>query len=797
MGTANVTVLNLSVAIPVSNAGQVAIIAPAVPTLASISPAGGPVNTAVTATLTGTNFTTNSTVQVNGVSVPTTFNGSTQIAAAVPANLVLPGGVSFTVTTPAPGGGTSTAITYSTYVAILNNSMAYNPIDQLFCLSIPGKAGAPYANSIVSLDPVTGLLGTPIPVGSEPNCLALTDDGKYLWVSLDGASAVRKVDLVAKTAGLQFSLPGSSSYHAPLSALAMVAIPGQTDSVAVSAYDGQFNSILAIFDAGVMRGNAPADTFGSATLSLQIDGSRNELYGAYARNENTYTYSATGLALKGGLTSPSALVANSMDDRIQIPGGRLYTDYSTIFDMSLGYAIGAFGSNPTNQAGSVAIDGAAGLAFVLDSSQQYASTPNRIELFHLSDFSSASTSSIPVNFPANFLYGPSIFSSGLTRWGVNGLAFRSSGTVFLVRSNLVKDLTATLADVGVSVSASGTNLTGSNSTYVVTVSNAGGSAASEVDLTVSLPVTGVLISATPSSGNLVAGSGVTCNLGSVASGGTATVTMVFSQLTAGSATLSARVSASQLDANQANNQATLTTTISGATYTVAPAVSGIAPAAILAGNADTLITVTGAGFGTGSVIQLDWVTLTSSVLSSTQLTATVPSASIAALGWRSVRVANPAPGGGVSTPQALSVYQAIKLGANRVLYDPFSQRFFATLGSAMPSGNSIETVVPETGMVSTPIYLGSEPTRLAAVQRDCVRGWCHGCEYVADHCRGWVQADEWNGLYRWWRGNRCHKSAGEAALHLSLFWCAVRHGRRIGACVWSDVLPGKSEWRGV
>lgn len=140
---------------------------------------------------------------------------------------------------------------------------------------------------------------------------------------------------------------------------------------------------------------------------------------------------------------------------------------------------------------------------------------------------------------------------------------------------------------------------------------------------------------------------------------------------------------------------------------------GLAPAAILAGNADTLITVTGAGFGIGSVIQLDGATLTSSVLSSTQLTATVPSASIAALGWRSVPVANPGSGGGVSTPQALSVYEAIKLGANRVLYDPFSQRFFATLGSAMPSGNLIETVVPKTGMVSTPVYLGSEPTRLA------------------------------------------------------------------------------------
>lgn len=90
--------------------------------------------------------------------------------------------------------GVSSVLTYTAYVPIVNNSMIYNPVSGLVYLSIPSSAGASYGNSVVPLDPQTGALGTPIPVGSEPNKMVVTADGRYLWVVLDGASAVRKVD---------------------------------------------------------------------------------------------------------------------------------------------------------------------------------------------------------------------------------------------------------------------------------------------------------------------------------------------------------------------------------------------------------------------------------------------------------------------------------------------------------------------------------------------------------------------------------------------------------------------------
>ena len=72
---------------------------------------------AFTLTVTGTNYVPNSTIQWNGTSMATTYVSNTQLTASIPAgNVVNPGNVPVTVTTPAPGGGTSAvaqfAVTY-------------------------------------------------------------------------------------------------------------------------------------------------------------------------------------------------------------------------------------------------------------------------------------------------------------------------------------------------------------------------------------------------------------------------------------------------------------------------------------------------------------------------------------------------------------------------------------------------------------------------------------------------------------------------------------------------------------
>ena len=714
-GTASVTVTSLTSTPALSNALSVSITNPPAPTLTSISPNTGPINTAATITLYGTGFTASSTVAFNGTNLPATFTSSNSLTVTLPATSVaLPGNGSFTVTTPAPGGGTTAAMVYTAYIGIVNNSMVYNPVNGLFYVSVPSSAGAPYGNSVVSVDPATGALGTPIYVGSEPNKLAITSDGKYLWVGLDGASAVRKVDLTAGVAGLQFTLGGNSGIYAnPGTALALAALPGATDSVLVSSTNEFSNLALAIYDSGVVRGTSSQTNYSyNSAYSLLVDGTRGEVYAGSQNAYYTYTYGSTGLTVKASSTTGTYTSYSS--DEMQIAGGKLYTDFGGVYDAESGSLLGTlYSSGSTAASGPTTADTSLGEAFVLDNSTNSYGSYNQIQMFDTATYNQKGATTIPVNVGAGS-YGLTS-PSRLARWGTNGLAFRTSAGVYSLRSNLVKDLSGVSADLGVTVTTSGSNATGANSTYVATVTNGGPSAATNVTLAAYVPSSGSLVSIVPSVGSCSTTNGVTCDLGGLANGASATVTLLVTQTTAGSGTLTVDTSGSENDPNLTNNQATASLTISGSAYSVTPSLVSISPASVLSGATDTTLTVTGTGFSSGSTVQLSGVALATSYVSGTTLTATVSAANLTTLGWAAVTVKTPAPGGGVSAALPLTVYSVITLGVNHILYNPYSRKIMASVGSGSSSvaGNSIVAITPETATVGTPVNIGSQPTNMS------------------------------------------------------------------------------------
>ncbi|RSL17884.1 uncharacterized protein DUF11 [Edaphobacter aggregans] len=715
IGTANISVTNASATPSVSNTITVQIVDPPPPTLTSLSTTLAPVGKAVTITLNGTNFTPASTVALNGVNVPTTFSSYTsQITAAIPATALLTPGVdSVTVTNST---GTSAPLYLTAYVPIINNSMVYNPVNGLFYLSVPSAAGAPYGNSVVSVDPLTGSLGTPITVGSEPDKLAITSDGRYLWVGLDGSSAVRKVDLVAGTAGLQFSLPqeGTGQY----AAAALAALPGATDSVVVATPAGNIGQALAIYDNGVARGTPVQATFYTYNpWALVVDGTRNEIYTAGSDTYDTYTYDASGLTLKTANASnqfnASQSYASQNNDEIEIVNGILYTDFGQVDDPESGSVLNNFYSSGTTLAqGSTTIDATQGKAFILENSYN----SYQLGAFNLSTFTPTATAPIPVTIPtfrANYqILGPS--GMRLTRWGTDGLAFRGPGGFVSLRSSLVQDLSTVNADLGVTITSSAANGTGSTTTYIATVTNNGPASASSVGLTAFLPSTGSLTSATPSSGSCSTAGVILCDLGSLANGASASVVFSVLQTSAGSAAMTVQVTASETDPVGSNNQATSTTNITGGAYNVAPTLSAISPAGIVSGSSDTIITLTGSGFSDSSTVLLNGTSLATNFVSSTQLTATVPAANLATLGWAPIAVSNPAPGGGTSSALPLTVFSVLNLGANHILYDPYSRKIMAGIGAGTPSvaANSIVAVTPDTASIGTTVQIGGTPTNL-------------------------------------------------------------------------------------
>lgn len=104
--------------------------------------------------------------------------------------------------------------------------------------------------------------------------------------------------------------------------------------------------------------------------------------------------------------------------------------------------------------------------------------------------------------------------------------------------------------------------TGRNLTYTITVTNNGPETAYSVTVTDTLPSSVTFVSATPSQGSCVrSGLIVTCYLGSIASGGTATVSIVVKPTMAGVITNTASARTSSTDPNAGNNTDSENTTV--------------------------------------------------------------------------------------------------------------------------------------------------------------------------------------------------------------------------------------------
>jgi putative nucleotidyltransferase with HDIG domain len=99
-------------------------------------------------------------------------------------------------------------------------------------------------------------------------------------------------------------------------------------------------------------------------------------------------------------------------------------------------------------------------------------------------------------------------------------------------------------------------------------------------------------------------------------------------------------------------------TLNPGSYPV-PTTTGISPTTKTEGDAGFTLTVDGTNFVSGaSVVRLDEADRTTTFVSSTQLTATIPASDLTTAGAKSITVFNPTPGGGISNAQTLTVDEA-------------------------------------------------------------------------------------------------------------------------------------------
>jgi uncharacterized repeat protein (TIGR01451 family) len=658
---------------------------------------------AVTIYLYGSGFTSQSIAQWNGAQLTTVYETPQQLQATIPVtDFQTLGNNTVTVDNPGQGGGESAPQTFSVYLALQAHDLIYNSTTQLLYASVPSAAGPPLGNSVVSIDPVTGAFGTPIWVGSEPNKLGLSSDGSTLWVGLDGAAAVRAVDLQTQTAGVQFSLGGGTGiYDAPNTAVGIAVMPGSPNTVAV-AYSNLgtwWDGGVAVFDNGVMRSQ------NNSTLlnSLSFSPSGNELYGVGYNSGSGYWVLSVGSSGITGATEKNSNVSASV---LRYANGNVYLSDGAVLDAESGTLLGTFYVTQSQPAsGPIAVDSTIGRAWIVGTLYDL----NTIGTYDINTY--VLDGSIP--------YGTSqqgVSALSLVRWGQDGLAFLNvPGEVYILQSTLVRDLSHTLADMSITANGSATGQTGANLTYNLTITNGGPNTANQVAVTDNIPHGTVFSSATASQGYCSGGYVVQCNLGTMADNGTATVTISVTALNAGAVQNTAQVSAAQGDPNLNNNTTTTNTTISGQPYNLIPSLSSISPVSAQSGSQAVTLTVTGAQFTSTSQVMWNGAQLPTSFVSSTQLTAQVSSQLLANAGWALISVTNPAPGGGVTAPQPFTIFQVTSLDTSYIIFDPFTRKLYASVPGTAPqlTGNSIVAIDPVTGVIGTPVNIGSEPTRMA------------------------------------------------------------------------------------
>jgi hypothetical protein len=504
------------------------------PSLMALSPssvAAGEVGLeGFTLTVTGTDFVSLSTVEWNGSPRPTEFVSTTELQAQINfADVQTAGSASIAIVTPNPGGGSSSALTFTIvpeaglppipainalnpnsaiagsgsllvtpsgfwlsnsdtvnwngsprtdtsqgFVAarvnasdlttpgyaevtvvspegIVSNAapfqvlyqptavnqsvsdMVWDPLHQAFYISIPSSAST-RPNQVCVLNPNTRVI-TNCQSGNEPNVLAISDDGQFLYVGMDGSNSVQRFTLPSLTPDINFSV-GTDPNDGPYVALDIQVAPGAPHTVAISRgilnLEPDTEGGIAIYDDGTQRPTI-APGWGPTSNSYNSIQWGKDTTAIYAANSSTTAFDFYTLTV-----NPSGVVLDQDHPSVFWNPGRIQFDrgsglvYSDdgfhAIDPATGLPTGIFevgGGWP------MAVDSANNKVFILVQYVWQANLNYTIDVFDMTHY--VRVASIPFPTTAQLGFNP---PNRFIRWGSNGLAVSFKGDkIYLLSGN--------------------------------------------------------------------------------------------------------------------------------------------------------------------------------------------------------------------------------------------------------------------------------------------------------------------------------------------------------------------------
>ncbi|MGR8932237.1 MAG: autotransporter domain-containing protein [Gammaproteobacteria bacterium] len=299
-------------------------------------------------------------------------------------------------------------------IPLFSNDIIYDSFKKKIYASVPSSAGLGLGNTITTLDPFTRTIEKSVFIGSEPNKLAISDNGQYLYVGLDGAAAVRRYNIATQTAELQFRL-GSGQYTGPFFAEDIEVLPGQPNSIAVSRRNEGFiprHEGVAIYDNGVLRANTTPGHTGSNEIEFSENAST--LYGY--DNEHS-DFMRTMSVDSNGVQIVNVAYVNGFGIDIEFDSGRLYSTSGRVINPRTSELLGSFAVEPF------------GNLVEPDSSNG--------KVYFLTDGVSSSTGIIKVFDSNNFALIDEFTFGALEGWPINLIGLENGKLAFNTEGSLV------------------------------------------------------------------------------------------------------------------------------------------------------------------------------------------------------------------------------------------------------------------------------------------------------------------------------------------------------------------------
>jgi hypothetical protein len=386
---------------------EIVALDPYVNSISPISLLAGTAGTPIV--VSGGNFMTGATVLWNGKPRSTTYLNSGQLQAQLKAaDLASPEIAQVSVSNPAPGGISSTLtfdVTYPALVHTLNipaNDLVWDPYAQSIYASLPSSYG-PNGNSIAVINPKNGSVTGYYFAGSEPTQMALSGDGKYLYVGLNGNGSVQRLILPGFTLDINVSL-GNNEFGGVNTAGDLAVSPGDPHTLAVAIGGGCCGGLLEFFTDTTLL----PDSISYPSISYMQFANASTLYG-YAES----TLSQVAVNPNGGTLTTQWNDLLTGYGGIQYDAGLVYGNSGQVMDPETGDLVGTYDVGGGYTSNDLLPESSINSTFVLGISPFYSLLG--ITSYDLSHFTPVAVISLA---QLSGTLTPTFIS-----WGSNGLAF--------------------------------------------------------------------------------------------------------------------------------------------------------------------------------------------------------------------------------------------------------------------------------------------------------------------------------------------------------------------------------------